>query len=283
MRALPSTRFELTLEFFHPRSRWSLPKLTSNVEYLVTIPADSAEVKNAMRIHYLQHVPFVCLGSIETWVRDAGHSLTGTRFYLDEPLPDIDDFDVLIVLGGPMSANDDEGHPWLRSEKKFIRQAIDAGKRVLGICLGAQLIALVMGSRVYPNSEREIGWFPIRRTPEAATHPLGDLIPDHVDVFHWHGDTFDLPKGSVRLASSDACVNQAYAIGDCVLAFQFHLEPFLDGAKSLIVQCQDELVPSAHIQAPVEIVFHPERFDGINRMMDRVMARVVGGHGNQGL
>ncbi len=228
-----------------------------------------------MRVHYLQHVPFVCLGSIETWLHAAGHDLTGTRFFLNEPLPTVDDFDCLIVLGGPMSVHDEERLPWLGPEKTLIRQSIDAGKRVLGICLGAQLIALVMGARVYPNPEREIGWFPIDRTPEAAGHHFGDIVPDRVDVFHWHGDTYDLPLGSVLLASSEACQNQAYAIGDHVLAFQFHLEPFITGAKSLIVECREELIPSPHIQTPAEMLAHPERFDGINRMMDLVLRRVV--------
>ena len=137
-----------------------------------------------MRVHYLQHVPFVCLGSIENWLLAAGHTLTGTRFFLNEPLPSIDEFDCLIVLGGPMSVHDEERLPWLVREKKFIRQAIDGDKPILGICLGAQLIALVMGSRVYPNREREIGWLPIFRTAQAKGHSFGDVIPDQVDVFH---------------------------------------------------------------------------------------------------
>lgn len=228
-----------------------------------------------MRVHYLQHVPFVCLGSIEHWLHVAGHQLTGTRFFLNEPLPSIDDFDCLIVLGGPMSVNDEERLPWLRPEKKFIRQAIDAGKRILGICLGAQLIAFVMGGRVYPNPEREIGWLPIWRTADAEGHVFEDVIPDQIDVFHWHGETFDLPKQAVLLASSEACANQAYAIGDHVLAFQFHLEPFISGAKSLIVECQDELVPSPYIQQPAQMLANPERFEGINRMMDLVLERIV--------
>lgn len=227
-----------------------------------------------MRVHYLQHIPFVCLGSMEAWFLSAGHQLTGTRFYLNETVPSVDDFDCLIVLGGPMSANDDENLPWLIPEKKLIRQSIDAGKRILGICLGAQLIALAMGCRVYSNSEKEIGWFPIHRTPEAAGHYFGDVIPDGIDVYHWHGDTFDLPGGAIRLATSEACLNQAYAIGDRILAFQFHLEPFIDEAKALIVACHGDLVPSPHIQMPPEMLANPERFDGINRMMDRVLDRM---------
>jgi GMP synthase (glutamine-hydrolysing) len=230
-----------------------------------------------MRVHYLQHVPFVCLGSIENWLMTAGHQLSGTRFFLNERLPTVVEFDCLIVLGGPMSVHDEERLPWLIPEKRFIRQAIDAHKRVLGICLGAQLIALVMGAKVYPNHEREIGWLPIRRTAEASGHPFGDVVPDQVDVFHWHGDTFDLPKEAVRLASSEACLNQAYAIRDHILAFQFHLEPFIEGAKSLSIECREELIPSPFIQQPAQMLANPERFDQINRMMDSVLERVVTG------
>ena len=128
-----------------------------------------------------------------------------------------------------------------------------------------------MGARVYSNREREIGWLPIHRTSDAMNHSFREVIPDQVDVFHWHGDTFDLPQGAVRLASSEACQNQAYAIGDRILAFQFHLEPFIQGAKSLSVECRDELIPSPYIQQPAQMLAKPERFDQINRMMDSVL------------
>jgi GMP synthase-like glutamine amidotransferase len=104
-----------------------------------------------MRAHFFQHVPFEGLGSIESWLRDAGAKATGTRFFKAEPLPRLDDIDLLIVMGGPMSVNDEADLPWLASEKRFIRRAIEEGKAVVGVCLGAQLIANAMGARVYPN------------------------------------------------------------------------------------------------------------------------------------
>jgi GMP synthase-like glutamine amidotransferase len=131
-----------------------------------------------MRIHYLQHVPFEGLGSIETSLLQFGHTITCTQMFSNKPLPSIDEFDCLIVMGGPMGANDDDQLSWLGPEKVLIRQAIDSGKRVLGICLGAQLIAAVLGARVSRNAHREIGWFEIRRTEEAAEHPLGAVLPD---------------------------------------------------------------------------------------------------------
>ena len=152
-----------------------------------------------MNIHYLQHVPFEGLGSIANWVGQAGHNLTGSRLYAGEALPDPAALDWLIVMGGPMGVHDERHHPWLTREKQLIEQAIGQEKTVLGICLGAQLIADVLGARVYANEHREIGWFPVRRTSEAADCALGRVLPEQVEVFHWHGDTFDLPAGGKRL------------------------------------------------------------------------------------
>lgn len=114
-----------------------------------------------MRAHYLQHVPFEGLGSIEAWLHEAGYSIGVTRLFEGDAFPDPDDLDLLIVMGGPMSVNDEHRYPWLIQEKAFIRAAIDAGVAVLGVCLGAQLIASAHGAPVYPNHAAEIGWFPI--------------------------------------------------------------------------------------------------------------------------
>jgi len=219
-----------------------------------------------MRIHSLQHVPFEGLGSLEGSLLNLGHTLSRTRVFLNEPFPNGDEFDALIVMGGPMGANDDHQLSWLGPEKAFIRRSIDEGKRVLGICLGAQLIAAVLGARVFPNAHREIGWYPIHSTPDAATTPLG-ILPPAMPVFHWHGDTFDLPPGAVRLAVSDACINQAFAIGQRVLALQFHLEMTATGAQSLIKECPNDLAAGSFVQTPAEMLANPERFDHINQLM----------------
>ncbi len=120
-----------------------------------------------MRIHSLQHVPFEGLGSIEAWARDRGHSLTVTRFWAGDALPPPGALDWLIVMGGPMSVHDEAERSWLKAEKRFLRAALDAGKRVLGICLGAQLLAEAMGARIARARAKEIGWFPVTLTPEA--------------------------------------------------------------------------------------------------------------------
>ena len=146
-----------------------------------------------MRVHYLKHVPFEGLGAILPWLKERECQVSLTQLYHDEPLPSINDIDWLIVLGGPMSVHDESKYSWLKAEKYFIGQAIETGKAILGVCLGSQLIADVLGSKVYKNPEPEIGWFPIKLSEKAARHDLGKLLPPQAEVFHWHGETFDLP------------------------------------------------------------------------------------------
>jgi GMP synthase (glutamine-hydrolysing) len=232
-----------------------------------------------MRVHYFQHVPFEGLGSIAEWLTDKGHVVTATQWWADGRPPSLDDVDWLIVMGGPMGVHDEYRHPWLVAEKRCIEGAIAAGRAVLGICLGAQLIADVLGARVYANGQKEIGWFPVRRTPAAAGHPLGMVFPESEEVFHWHGDTFDLPAGSVHLAASDACRNQAFVLGERVLALQFHLETTRGCADALVRQCRDELVAGPHVQSAADILARPGRFARINDLMretlDAIAAQAV--------
>lgn len=177
-----------------------------------------------MRVHAFYHVPFEGLGSIAEWAAGHGHSLTETAFYADPTLPDLEQIDMLVVMGGPMSVNDTEVLPWLEDEARFVGAAIKAGKIVLGICLGSQLIAKALGASVYPNREREIGWFPLHATSDAIRSVLGSVWPVNCTVFHWHGETFDLPADAVLLASSEACTNQAFLYENRVLGLQFHFE-----------------------------------------------------------
>ncbi len=158
-----------------------------------------------MRVQVFQHVPFEALGAIEPWLAARDAQIGWTRFFEDPRIPAPDAYDWLIVMGGPMSANDEAALPWLRDEKRAIAAAIDAGKTVLGVCLGAQLIASALGANVTPNREREIGWFPIERVADPAAHPIARAFPARAEVFHWHGETFDLPPCAVHLARSEAC------------------------------------------------------------------------------
>jgi len=143
-----------------------------------------------MRAHYFQHVPFEGLGSIEPWLKKAGYEITCSRFFEDPVLPNLKNLDFLVVLGGPMSANDEEKFPWLAAEKQFIWDAVAKGKPVLGICLGAQLIANALGARVYPSKVKEIGWFPIYGIVTSDKSLFE--FPASIEVFHWHGETFEV-------------------------------------------------------------------------------------------
>ena len=155
--------------------------------------------------------------------RPRGHKTSVTRFHADDALPHSDPMEALIIMGGPMGVYEADQYPWMKGEMDFIRQAIDDGKKVLGICLGAQLIAGALGANVYPHAQKEIGWWPVHFNAAAKSTAL-DVFGSQAMMYHWHGDTFDLPVGAVHLAASAACQNQAYALGKNVLALQFHPE-----------------------------------------------------------
>lgn len=227
-----------------------------------------------MRAHWLQHVPFEGLGSIGPWLRQAGYDITHTRFFERAGLPDPQKVDLLVVMGGPMSVNDEAEFPWLAQEVEFIRSSIRAGIPTLGVCLGAQLIARAMGARVYPNRLKEIGWFPVQGVPPADGRTF--RFPASAEVFHWHGETFDLPAGAVLLASSEGCENQAFQLGTSVIALQFHLETTPGSARELVADCREELAPSARVQSKETILSAaPEKYAAINRLMARVLSFLV--------
>lgn len=202
-----------------------------------------------MRIHYLQHVPFEDPGFILEWIESRGYRLTGTRLYDGDPLPLPEEIDWLIVMGGPMSVHDEAEFPWLTAEKGFVRTCIELDKTMLGICLGAQLIADALGAPVFRNEHKEIGWFPIRKEVGVGIHGLWEELPGIFDVFHWHGETFNLPDGAERLASSEACLNQAFLYGERILGLQFHLEMTPAGVENLIKNAADDMTPGPYVQS----------------------------------
>lgn len=224
-----------------------------------------------MNIHILQHVPFEGPGSIETWAIANGHTLTTTRLYAADHLPALDRFDMLVIMGGPMSVHDEYDYPWLKAEKWFIRQVIDGGKPIIGICLGAQLLAIVLGAEVMPGKEKEIGWFPITLDEAFSDSDFGQHFPRQTDVFHWHGETFTLPDGAVRIASSEACQNQGFIYNDNVIALQFHLETTHISAESIIENSRDELVEGRYIQSEEDMLSNELRFSDTNRLMEIVL------------
>ncbi len=178
-----------------------------------------------MHIHCFLHVSFETPGTILEWASLKGHTITYTLFQEDSfSLPAHSAIDALLIMGGPMNVDETDTYPWLIPEKKFIREAIELGKKVMGICLGAQLIAAALGQKVYKGKEKEIGFFPINFTAQALQHPFCSHYSREYTLFHWHGDTFDLPDNAILLASTQACVNQAFLIGNHVLGLQFHPE-----------------------------------------------------------
>lgn len=223
-----------------------------------------------MNVHVLQHVPFEDLGSMVAWLDEHSSLMSFTRFFEHPVLPSLNGIDLVIVMGGPMSVNDEVSLPWLIPEKQFIRNAVERGVAMLGVCLGAQLIASALGSRVYRNAQKEIGWFPIEATPSAQ-----DVFrfPDTSTVFHWHGETFGLPSGAVRLARSAACANQAFQMGRKVIGLQFHLETTPESARAIIDNCRDELIPGPSVQSEAALRgVVGSAYTEINSLMSKVLS-----------
>ena len=229
-----------------------------------------------MRVHYIQHVAFEGLGAMQPYLLEKGHDLSATHLHAGDALPAVDNFDWLIVMGGPMGIYDYEDYAWLKAEKAFIRQAIDAGKTVLGVCLGAQLIADVLGSTedkraVYAGRHKEIGWFDIHKSTELDETVLGNVFPDTLEAFHWHGDMFDVPAGAKAVGSSAACPNQGFVYDNRVVGFQFHLETTPESAAALIGACGDELDGSTYVQGAQTMLADKKRFERLNQTMYAVL------------
>ena len=228
-----------------------------------------------MRFHLLQHVTFEGPAAIEGWLNDNNHSLATTKFFQGDALPAQDDFDVLIIMGGPMGIEDVQQYPWLTEERQFIQQAIEGDKYILGICLGAQLIAGACGARVIKNKYREIGWFDISIKDENLPGILKHVFPEKMEVFHWHGDTFEIPESAKHFAASEACDNQGFILNDRVIGLQFHIETTVDSASLLVKNCRDELDGSIYVQSEEEILDEPTRFTRINKVLSRLLEKLV--------
>lgn len=169
-----------------------------------------------------QHIAFEGLGGFAEPLKAAGYQVTVIN--VADGIPDVmGGEDLLIILGGPISANDDNAYPFLRDELRLIDRRLSRKQPVMGICLGAQLIARAAGARVYPQPTKEIGFAPITLSRDGRTSCLSVFEQDPM-AFHWHGETFDLPNGATRLASTPTCENQAFALGEAVIGFQFHAE-----------------------------------------------------------
>ena len=207
-----------------------------------------------MRIHSLEHQPEEGPAKIADWAAARGHTITRTALYAAEPPPALEDFDLLVIMGGGMNIYQHRDHPWLVGEKDFLRRAIDAGKPILGICLGAQLLADVLGGKVFQNPEKEIGWWPVTFTDRTASFTA---FPERMTVMHWHGDTYSLPPGARRVAESAGCPEQAFVWGDRVVGLQFHLEMGAVHVADLSQAAAAELTPGRYVQTAAQLTHTP--------------------------
>lgn len=184
-----------------------------------------------MRILVLQHIACEHPGAFSDVMREHDVEPVPVELDEDEPLPDWQEYDGVLAMGGPMSVNDEAEHPWLVEEKRLVREAVEAGRPFLGVCLGVQLFASALGARVYPTPEPEVGVLAVELTEEGYLDPLLGALSEPLVSLQWHGDTFDLPAGAELLASSPLVPNQAFRVGERAYGIQFHLEVTADQVR----------------------------------------------------
>ncbi len=177
------------------------------------------------KILVFQHVAHEILGTLNPLLKGSGFRIRYVNFGRENyKIPELDNYDGLIVLGGPMGVNEVDKYPYLIPELKAIERAIEKEMPIFGICLGAQLIAKALGARVKKNKMKEIGWYDVMPTKEGVDDNLISQLSKTEKIFQWHGDTFDIPRCGVHLARSPRCENQAFKYGEKIYGFQFHLE-----------------------------------------------------------
>ncbi len=240
-------------------------------------------MKSHLRVHYFQHIAGEGFGSCYDFLKAHHAKITATEFFalpVDLPLelealPRVDEVDLLIIMGGTMSVNDEANYPWLKLEKRWLRRYLAAGKPAIGLCLGGQLIANALGAAVSRNPHQELGWMDVGR---AAYVPEDYFqIPQQLNVLQWHSETFEIPKGAVRLAENKVCINQMYQIGRNVLGFQFHPE-MTPHALALLIEGEEELAVfnGTYVQPMAELKKSlKHKFEQGNRLLNQAIDYVV--------
>lgn len=202
-----------------------------------------------MKVHILQHTTSTTPGSTIDWLE--AHQIPYSITKVFEPnanLPDIASFDFLIICGGEMDVDQEEKYPWLKAEKELIKKSLDQNKKVLGLCLGGQLMAQVLGARVGKHSQWEVGWIPIRLK---STAPFKLPLVSPLLAFQFHGYSFDTPPGAFQFASSEACNHQGFLWGNRAIGLQFHPE----STKKWVLECASEKLPSGDfVQTPQQMI-----------------------------
>ncbi|MCC4767787.1 amidotransferase [Methanosarcina sp. DH1] len=232
-----------------------------------------------MRIHCLQHLKNDTLGSIGTWIDDKEYKLTKTLLYENSFFPAPEEFDLLLIMGGTMSIYQEEEYSWLKPEKEFVSKVIEDGKSVLGSCFGAQMISEVLGGKVTKNPYKEIGWHTVRSIGENIEQSPSELTDSKLPScmfpeftgFMWHGDTFEIPAGAVKLFESEACPNQGFIYNGNVLGLQFHPEANRQWVRNLIRDSGHDLVSGKYIQSEKEILGQESFFDSSRNLAFSLM------------
>ena len=224
-----------------------------------------------MNISVLQHAEAEGPGEIASWAHKRFHHVELTHLYRGDALPAWSSFDLLLVMGGEMNIYQYRDWPWLKPERELIAAALAAGRPVIGICLGAQLIADALGCRVTQNPEYELGWLPVTWTPEARAYC--PEIPGQTTVLHWHGDTFELPQGATRLAWSPGCPEQGFLIPGKCLALQFHPEVDPKHAAEFVAT-QNAWPHGQYVQTADEVIARaPEHQPGVRQILFPLLDR----------
>ena len=195
-------------------------------------------------------MPFEYPASIADWAAEKNYIGTYTKIFEDATFPLTDTFDMLVIMGGVMGVYEENKYPWMLAEKTFIKKSIAARKRVLGVCLGAQFIAEALAAKVFPHKTKEIGWLPVEKVTQ---HKLTDTLPRTFTTFHWHGDTFTLPKDAVHLFKTEACEQQGFIYNNHVAGLQFHAEVKEDLLNGMTESERAELIKNNYVQTEDEI------------------------------
>jgi GMP synthase-like glutamine amidotransferase len=230
-----------------------------------------------VNIHFLQHAAGEGPGQIANWAAANGHNLSGSHLYRGDAPPDPAEIDFLVIMGGGMNIYEHRNHPWLVPEKALIAAVIKQGKPVLGVCLGGQLIADVMGGKVYQNPQYEIGWFPIRTLDVVREHPLFAHFPAEFTALHWHGDTFVPPPGATLLATSEACRHQAFVCQGNVVGLQFHIEVRPEDVRAFIQGETEPLPEGKYVQSFEQILAGDAYMPAVHGLLTKVLDAMTAG------
>ncbi len=231
-----------------------------------------------------KHVAHEILGTLDPLLRSHGFRNRYVNFGRDpHTRPSLDGYHGMVVLGGPMNVDQVDEYPHLATEVELIAEAIEREMPILGICLGAQLLAKALGAKVRANGVKEIGWTEIKRTPAGRDDPLFSHFRDVEPVFQWHGDTFDIPEGAVHLAKNDDCPNQAFRYGETAYGLQFHLEvdrPLID--RWLAIPHHQQEIAAENGRIDPEQIRHDSEWlsRDLTDLSDRVFSEFIGLFGN---